>query len=176
MTKWIRDFSNKKGKSKDRRTVRTSWMHRPYKGMASARILARSVSATYSAENAIERSASETLICCLESNSEIHKCSKLWNQDRRLEGWKKKGEKGCASDSSKLCAININMAYDCSEFDGIYEQIIIVQRRTKSPKKTSQNRKRTQREPGNENRSRRRWRTAAAGGGRWPWLSGVAYI
>jgi hypothetical protein len=36
-----------------------------------------------------------------------------------------------ASDSRKLCAINI--AYDCSEFDGIYEQIIIVQRRTKAP-------------------------------------------
>ena len=59
--------------------------------------------------------------------------------------------KGCASDSRKLCAIN--MAYDCSEFDGICEQIIIVQRGTKSPKKTSQNRKETEREPGNENRS-----------------------
>jgi hypothetical protein len=33
--------------------------------MASARIFARFVSATYSADNAIEMSASETLIYCL---------------------------------------------------------------------------------------------------------------
>jgi hypothetical protein len=62
-------------------------MHRPYERMASARILARSLLATYSAENATERSASETLIYCLKTTSQnYHKHRKQLDTDRRFEG------------------------------------------------------------------------------------------
>ena len=72
--------------------------------------------------------------------------------------------KGCASDSRKLCAIN--MAYDCSEFDGICEQIIIVHRGTTNHQRKHRRTEKKQREPGNENRSRRRRRIMAAAAGR----------
>ena len=52
--------------------------------------------------------------------------------------------KGCASDSRKLCAIN--MAYDCSEFDGICEQIIIVHRGTTNHQRKHRRTEKKQRE------------------------------
>ena len=87
--------------------------------------------------------------------------------------------KGCASDSRKLCAIN--MAYDCSEFDGICEQIIIVHRGTTNHQRKHRRTEKKQREPGNENRSEieeggEEERRRRPGIGRWRWLSGVAYI
>jgi hypothetical protein len=50
-------------------------MHKTYRETSRARICAQSLSATYSAENAIGRSASETLIYCL-GNKLIQKTKK----------------------------------------------------------------------------------------------------
>jgi hypothetical protein len=99
-------------------------------------------------------------------NKKIKKTNKRKIETRWEEDWRQK----IASDSRKLCAINT--AFDCSEFDGIYEQIIIVQRRTKAPK----NETRVQREKvkvEREIRSRPRRTNMMAAAAAWSWYGRV---